>query len=142
MIAGFREHLGKAKAGDVALLYYAGHGSQEPAPPEFWHLEPDKLDETLVCYDSREQGKWDLADKEIAKLIDEVASTGRHVLVILDCCHSGSGTREVLDGTMPVRRAPTDPRARPLGSFLVDLGEADRLSAKRSMTDAQASGCR
>src|SRR4051812_13451337 len=53
VIAGFREHLAGAKAGDVALFYYAGHGSQEPAPPEFWHLEPDKLDETLVCYDSR-----------------------------------------------------------------------------------------
>src|SRR5262245_35546246 len=58
VIAGFREHLRPARRGDVALFYYAGHGSQEQAPPEFWHLEPDRLDETLVCYDSRTSGHW------------------------------------------------------------------------------------
>ena len=48
VIDGFRDHLGKAKKGDVALFYYCGHGSQEQAPEEFWKLEPDHLDETLV----------------------------------------------------------------------------------------------
>src|SRR5438046_2170520 len=66
LIETFREHLGKAGAGDVALFYYSGHGSQQPSPPEFWHLEPDRLDETIVCYDSRQDGSWDLADKELA----------------------------------------------------------------------------
>ncbi len=53
IIDGFREHLCHADSKDVALFYYSGHGSQELAPPEFWDLEPDRLDETLVCYDSR-----------------------------------------------------------------------------------------
>ena len=139
MIAGFRDHLGKAQAGDVALLYYAGHGSQEPAPPEFWHLEPDKLDETLVCYDSREAGKFDLADKELNKLIDEVASKGAHVVAILDCCHSGSGTRNLEGETMPVRRAPLDSRSRPVGSFLVSATEASRLAGTRGVAGGKAS---
>ncbi len=78
VVDAFRGHLGQAKKGDIALFYYSGHGSQEQAPEEFWKIEPDHLDETLVCYDSRNPGSWDLADKEIAKLIGEVAAQGPH----------------------------------------------------------------
>src|SRR5947209_1714406 len=61
IIDGFRQHLRKAAQDDVALFYYSGHGSQEQSPPEFWHLEPDRLDETLVCWNSRQDDGWDLA---------------------------------------------------------------------------------
>jgi pimeloyl-ACP methyl ester carboxylesterase len=134
VVDAYRDHLGQAKKGDVALFYYSGHGSQEQAPEEFWKLEPDHLDETLVLFDSRGQGSWDLADKEIAKLIGEVAANGPHVAVILDCCHSGSGTREI---DTVVRRAPTDTRRRPIETFLVSLAEAEAASASRS---AKATG--
>lgn len=52
----------------MALFYYSDHGLQENAPPEFWNFEPDRLNETLVCYDSQLPGGWDLADKELAQL--------------------------------------------------------------------------
>ncbi|MER9217227.1 caspase family protein [Mesorhizobium sp. M0663] len=118
IIDGFRTHLSKAGDGDTALFYYSGHGSQEDSPPEFWHLEPDHLDETLVCFDSRDEGQWDLADKELAGLIAEIAARQVHVLCVLDCCHSGSGTRAGLESGSAVRRAPTDTRHRPLEAFL------------------------
>jgi hypothetical protein len=82
VIAGFREHLAQAGEDDAALFYYSGHGSQEPAPEQWWHLEPDHLDETLVLYDSRAEGQWDLADKELAALIAEVAANHPHVVVV------------------------------------------------------------
>src|SRR5208337_1507608 len=126
VVDAFSDHLGKAKKGDVALFYYSGHGSQEQAPEEFWKLEPDHLDETLVLFDSRNKGSWDLADKEIAKLIGDVAAKGPHVAVILDCCHSGSGTREI---QTVVRHAPTNLRRRPIESFLVSVDEAKAASA-------------
>jgi uncharacterized caspase-like protein len=116
IIRSFREHLRRAGPDDITLFYYSGHGSQENTPPEFWHLEPDHLDETLVCYDSRSEGGWDLADKELALLIAEVAARGSHILCVLDGCHSGSGTRAA-EG-LAVRRAPTDRRRRPAESFL------------------------
>jgi triacylglycerol esterase/lipase EstA (alpha/beta hydrolase family) len=116
VIDGFRNHLSQAGPDDVALFYYSGHGSQEKAPLQFWHLEPDHLDETIVCYDSRTDGGWDLADKELAVLIAETAQQGAHVLVILDSCHSGSGTRAAED--IGIRLAPRDTRDRPLDSFL------------------------
>ncbi|CUH99176.1 caspase family protein [Leisingera aquaemixtae] len=118
IIDGFRNHLGKAGPEDIVLFCYSGHGSQEKAPPEFWHLEPDRLNETLVCYDSRDEGQWDLADKELSALIADVAASGPHVLCILDCCHSGSGTRAPLEEGAAVRRAPTDLRHRPVDAFL------------------------
>jgi len=136
VIDGFRTILGKAKKGDVALFYYSGHGSQEQAPEEFWKIEPDHLDETLVLFDSRSPGSWDLADKEIAKLIGDVAAKGPHFAVILDCCHSGSGTREI---ETVVRRAPTDLRRRPIESFLVSVAEAEAASASRSVKADAAS---
>lgn len=118
IIDGFQKHLIQAGPNDVALFYYSGHGSQETAPKEFWHLEPDHLDETLVCYDSRDVGNWDLADKELAALIGEVSKRGAHVLCVLDCCHSGSGTRASVDEGIGVRRAPTDWRDRSIHDFI------------------------
>lgn len=126
VIDGFRAHLGRARAGDVVLFYYSGHGSQEDAPPEFWRFEPDRLDETLVCWDSRMPGRFDLADKELAQLIAEVAESGPHVLIVLDCCHSGSGTRAAPQCGISIRRAPTDRRPRPLDSFIVSPEQVDR----------------
>ncbi len=111
----FAAHLGQADAEDVALFYYSGHGAHQEAPQELWDYEPDHQNETLVLVDSREPGGWDLADKELAVLIAQVAATGCHLLVVLDCCHSGDATRDV---TEVVRQAPPDPRHRPIESFL------------------------
>ncbi|WZO96075.1 caspase family protein [Isosphaeraceae bacterium EP7] len=124
VIDGFRDHLGKAKKGDIALFYYSGHGSREQAPEEFWKIEPDHMDETIVLFDSRDPDKYDLADKELARLIEEVADNGPHVAVILDCCHSGSGTRDL--GTV-ARLAPTDRRPRPISTFLAGAGESKTI---------------
>ncbi len=138
VIDGFRQHLARAGSEDVAVFYYAGHGAQEKSPPEFWTLEPDRLDETLVCYDSRNPGGWDLADKELGKLIAEVAEKDPHLLVILDCCHSGSGTRGELDLDISVRKAPLDRRKRPIDSFLVAPTELQKNSASRSLEASMA----
>jgi hypothetical protein len=98
--AGFRDHLGQAGPGDVAVFAYAGHGSEEPAPAEVTHLEPTGRIQTLLLHDCgrRVGGKLRraLADKELALLLAEVAGRGPHVTVILDCCHSGGGTRDPL----------------------------------------------
>lgn len=91
-IQNFRDHLGQAKADDVVWFHYSGHGSRQTSAEEFEKLNSGKKDETLVLYDSRPSGK-DLADKELAILIHEIGARGPHILVTLDCCHSGSGTR-------------------------------------------------
>ncbi|KAF3889829.1 MULTISPECIES: caspase family protein [Nostocales] len=117
IIQGFKDHLCKADSSDVVFFYYAGHGGQEKAPEEFWVLEPDRLNESLICYDSRTANGKDLADKELSYLISLVAKKDPHVLIVLDCCHSGSGTRD-LAPDVKVRRASVDNRERDLKSYL------------------------
>lgn len=127
IIDNFRQHLCQASSNDIVIFYFCGHGSQEPAPSEWWYLEPDCQDETLVCWDSRIEGSWDLADKELAKLISEVARNNPHIVVILDCCHSGSGSREDWE-EIGIRRASSEKRQRPLDSFIFSLDEVESLS--------------
>ena len=139
IIDGFRQHLRQAQKDDVVLFYYCGHGSQEKAPEEFSDfglVKLDGLNETLVCYDSRSKGQdcWDLADKELAYLIAEVSKNNPHICIILDSCHSGSGTRDPLQQT-GVRLASTDKRNRPLNSYIFQEEELQQLSTSRSLQE-------
>lgn len=104
IIQSFRNYLiAPADAHTTILFYYSGHGSRQPLPKAFQPYVAGtsryhRREETLVCYDSRAyvNNQWlekDLADKELAILIEEAAQKKAHVVIILDCCHSGSGTR-------------------------------------------------
>ncbi len=104
IIDGFRQHLKKAGPQDVALFYYSGHGSQELAPEEFRPIEPDLMNETLVCWDSRIPDGHDLADKELALLIAEVEEKSPHFVIIMDCCHSGSAHARCRSSLLPSAR--------------------------------------
>lgn len=120
IIDTFRSHL-TAKAGkdDIVLFHYSGHGAREKAAAEFKSFFPEGKEETLVCWDSRQPGGHDLADKELAVLIEEVAAKGAHVVVVLDCCHSGSGTREPGDFYMGATRKTYDRRDnRPIDTYI------------------------
>ncbi len=122
IIKQFRTHLGKAKADDVAVFQYCGHGARWTAAKEFKEFFPDGWDEGLVCYDSRrENGIYphDLADKELAVLLSEMAANNPHLAVILDCCHSGSGTRDA-DSFRHLKPRQTHEvkNERPLDSYL------------------------
>ena len=136
IIDAWRGHLGQAGPDDVALFYYSGHGSQENAPVEFWDFEPDKRNETLVCYDSRLPGGWDLADKELAQLISEVAANGPHFSIVLDCCHSGSGTRDAED--VVSRQQQADGRTRPIASYIVTPQQVAGLQGQSQGTASPA----
>ena len=104
IIRGFRQFLRRAGAADVVWFHYSGHGSEEFTAEEFLQIEPNGKDQTLVCYQAGpEDGYLHLADKELALLLHEVATQDAegqpkdspHLVVSLDCCHSGSGTRDI-----------------------------------------------
>ena len=95
VIAQVRAHLGQAGKDDVAYLHYSGHGARSQAAPEFAQFDRDGRDEGLVCHDSRLGDNYDLADKELALLLAELAQNEPHIAWVLDCCHSGTGTRDI-----------------------------------------------
>ena len=89
LISAF-DHFQAAKNGDQCLFFFGGHGSRCPAPEAFWHLKADQKMESLVCWDSRNEGGRDLMDKELSWLIWR-AVEGKDIpfVSIVDCCHSG-----------------------------------------------------
>ncbi len=115
IVAGWRKHLrDRVQPGDVVYFHYSGHGSRARSD------DPDAetgFTESLVAYDSRLKGKFDLLDKELALLIAEVEQAGAQVILFLDCCHSGGATRA--EAVAAVRRCLVDDRIRPAESLLV-----------------------
>lgn len=90
ILSGFQDHLiAKSGPGDIALFFYAGHGSQVKNSRS---READKFDESLVPSDSY-RGVPDIRDKELWKLYNQVQDRGARLTVIIDACHSGSISR-------------------------------------------------
>ncbi len=98
VVAGFRSHLAQAGSGDIVLFTYSGHGSQELPPTEFAYGDASGKLQNLLLFDAGHetggQFVWPLADKELGLLLDEIVGRGAHVVAMLDCCHSGDGTRD------------------------------------------------
>lgn len=140
IIEGFRNHLCQATSNDVVLFYFGGHGSQERTPPELLHLVSDGISSTLVCFDSRVEGGWDLADRELAELIANVAQNNPHIVIILDCSHSGSGTQNTSQQES-VRHAPIDLRQRSLETLNLWTNESGDI-VSRSGRYLLLSSCR
>lgn len=93
--SGFEEAFRKAlidraQSDDVALIYFAGHGSQTK---DTNGDEPDEWDETLMLHDSRVDGRHDLVDDELNGLLAELHAKTRNIVLILDSCNSGTATR-------------------------------------------------
>lgn len=94
IINGFN-HFNKADSGDICVFHFSGHGSQIKAPSLF--REQNYKLETIVCYDSRDPytSMGDLCDKELSYLIWRTMHNKEkvHFLSIMDCCHSGTNTK-------------------------------------------------
>jgi hypothetical protein len=90
----------QAHPGSTVIFYYSGHGSQAD---DIDHDEGDNLDETLVAYDSRSDSGSDILDDDIETWLAELQLSAGHIAVILDSCHSDTGTRNV---NVVARRVP------------------------------------
>ncbi len=120
VLKAFREHLSQASSDDTIFIHYSGHGSFEPAPEEFLPYTATGKNQTLVCQNSRTPGNFDLSNKEIAILLHEIAPDPKnapHLVVCLDACHSGTGTRDAGELTKP-RRDSNLGNPRPLETYL------------------------
>lgn len=127
ILNGLKKLLQDSRANDIAVFYYAGHGSQVR---NSLSKEYDQKDETLVPADAWKSGVKDIRDKELAILYNLFLDKGVKLTVIMDCCHSGSISRGpqppsiyryVDDADYDAKDAsqPTPPETRPEGNFLI-----------------------
>src|SRR5579863_3830303 len=131
VIGAFRSHLGQAQSCDLALFFFAGHGSQVPAGEHASTV--DGMNSSIVCYDSRLPNGLDLVDKDMAILISDVTASGTGLISIFDSCHSGSMDRRI-------RRVHARPDAQPSIHYLADpaMIEAAIRNLPNPMQDANA----
>ncbi len=152
IIDNFRSQLiGKAKAikannGEaVVVFYFCGHGSQYPDQDGD---EADGLDETLVAYDSRSTAAFDILDDEIDDLKAELRQYTSNTTIILESCHSGTGSRggdgyvsEQADDDQR-KRAPYKRKYPPSSDAdTLTYAEIDASMSNRTAKSESAAGC-
>lgn len=98
----FNELIRSVKPGDVVVIHVSSHGEQVEDDNSD---EPDGLDETIVAYDAvlptrsddfkKDQASYFRDDAFGDKISQLRAALGKNgdIVVFMDCCHSGSGTR-------------------------------------------------
>jgi hypothetical protein len=97
MQAAIQKLIVGGKKGDTLLLHYSGHGSNVPDDNGD---EADHRDEILCPTDL--DWKDTLRDDWLRKTFNRLRK-GVSLIVIMDCCHSGTITRAILPPDAPVR---------------------------------------
>ncbi|KIM41811.1 hypothetical protein M413DRAFT_138461 [Hebeloma cylindrosporum] len=100
------------KEGDPIFIFYAGHGSQKYAHPD-WELNGRNVQmEVILPYDcgvvneEHPEGVEPIPDRTIGILIDEIAEEkGDNITVVFDTCHSASGTRSQDENSLTIVRS-------------------------------------
>lgn len=102
LMAAFKRLAGEVRSGDEILLYFAGHGTQQPAANSSDADEDDGVDEVFLLSDST---PWSatlgsignaLVDNELRRQIETFASRGAFVWLVVDSCHAGTLARNEL----------------------------------------------
>ncbi len=122
----------KAAAGDLIIVTFAGHGSQEKERVP--GSEPDGMDEEFILSPIGSKGPNTLEriiDDEIFNWLKRLSAKGAEIIFVADSCHGGGmtkaptrgGTRR---GVRGLSRAYSESEAGP-GTFLIAPGD-DELS--------------
>jgi len=99
IIGAFKRVAASCKLGDVVYIHYSGHGQQMT---DVHNDEKDGLDECWIPYDACRKasatyhGEKHLTDDELNVYLNairnKIGARGK-LLVVIDACHSGDGTR-------------------------------------------------
>jgi uncharacterized caspase-like protein len=139
MLAEMRKRVRDAKADDLVVFTYSGHGTWQP---DLDGDEPDQRDEALCPWDIAEHGA--LLDDDLYDIFTD-HERGVRVVLISDSCHSGTLAKfapQPLDGAQA--RAKFLPPSKFLSpQQLVDAERvAGKLLPKESRTSALVmAGC-
>lgn len=98
VMAGLKWLATSAKPQDLVVFFFAGHGGQRAAEKDL--NEPDGYDEVFLPYDMKllDQSN-DIVDDELDDWLKTLKTN--NVVIVLDACHSGTGTRGLSGYTKP-----------------------------------------
>jgi Caspase domain len=120
----FEKHLiEKAEPGSVVVFHFSGHGSQLLDPESIANCSNEELTFTdlnsslVVLDDSRKNLAADIMGRTLFLLRLELQRKTKNVMMVLDCCHSGGGTR----GNTIIRSASSDIPAKEEINYQEDL---------------------
>lgn len=87
-------------AGDTVVFHYSGHGSQVSVEDPFNTDEPDGFDEIICPVDIDFYDNIFIRDHELGMFFKYLPPAIKS-LVVLDCCHSGTGLRNGVAKKLP-----------------------------------------
>lgn len=135
VIGILKEITQSANPGDFVYVHYSGHGTLRPTTAEEYR-ECDGTDAALVLFDVKNEIRY-LKGIELATLFDDMVLKQLKLTVVLDCCHSGSITRNSHAVYIHVRGIPWD-ATKTLANPLPALVEAQSLAlAKKGYRDGE-----
>ena len=118
----------KARAGDQLVFHFSGHGSQVANDGDDY--EKDGLDEILCLYDMDfHNPDTYLVDDQIYRWTKKLPK-GVKMTILLDCCHSGTGTRTL---NPPIRSRGVSTDQLPLVIERASAARAKRSEVRRAM---------
>jgi len=140
--AAFDKLATSVTGGDYVVIHFSGHGQQIQDDNAD---EADGFDEALIPIDAPAQysesplytGQNHFRDDELNKKIEALrkkAGKGGQILVILDACHSGTGTRgeAVSRGGKPAFTVPDQARKLPKKSDKDNKNQSDMVESQKS----------
>lgn len=130
ILMSLKDMIDMAREGDHLIYHHSSHGSQveDTSGDEF-----DMLDEILCPYDFDWNGTY-ITDDELRAIIGRLRKNVT-LDVILDCCHSGTGLREIKPNTVlkyipppVVCRSTTIPSKPPRVKKLLGIGLPSKVT--------------
>jgi hypothetical protein len=101
IVLAFKDHFilnDRVRSNDTIVFYFAGHGSRV-ASPAGWMTDDERV-ETICPHDETAGAEgsppvFGIPARTLGALCHELVSIKcpNNITIILDCCHSGSGTR-------------------------------------------------
>ena len=116
ILAAFASLAEASRAGDEVLVYFTGHGSQQPdqKPDDPRSDEADGWDEVILPVDA---GIWSpetggiinaITDDELGLMLDNIRSRGANVWLVMDSCNSGTLMRSLPAGSRQAKSVPPE----------------------------------
>lgn len=135
ILAAFERLAARSGLGDVVVVHFAGHGSQQPA--EGTAAGEQALEQIFLPYDVK---GWDrnqrsvsnaLRARELRVAADRITARGAFLWAIFDACHSARLVRGTEDNSVRYRHVPAADLGVPESALERTSGPAESTSATR-----------